>query len=329
MKRSDIKATVVIPTFNGEKYIDEVLNSVFKQKTNFNFEVLIIDSGSTDKTLDIVRKYPVRLIEIPNEEFNHGNTRNLGVAKSKGEFIAFLTQDSTPADEHWLQELVDSFQLDKDVACVFGKHIPREDCNPATKRDIIEHFRNISKEEKPLIQYLNKENKQLDPGILVFFSNVNSCINKKIWNKIPFRFVDYCEDQLFARDVLIAGYKKVYNPKATTFHSHSYPLLVMFKRFFDEYKGLKMTLGYVDDLNIINVIPKTLYGSWIDIKYILEQKNYTIFAKIYWSWHAFWQNLLRRIAAIVGSRYEKLPKWLLQRFSLEHSIKNEIKKKKF
>ncbi len=326
MKKEVVTATVFIPTFNGEKHIDEVLTTVFNQKTDFNFEVIIIDSGSTDKTLRIIKKYSVKLIEIPNEEFNHGNTRNLGVSKSQGEFVAFLTQDSTPVNEHWLQELVDSFKLDDSIACVFGKHIPRLDCNPATKRDIIEHFRNISPDDKPLIQYVDDVNVQLNEGPLVFFSNVNSCIKKNIWRKIPFRVIDYSEDQIFARDVLMAGYKKVYNPNASTFHSHSYPILIMLKRFFDEYKGLKIALGYVDRVNVFTIIPSTLHGLWFDSKYIWKQDEYTFFLKIYWSWYAFWLNLLKRTAAILGGRYEKLPNWLIKRISLEISAKIKYEK---
>ena len=92
-------ATVVIPTFNGQRYLEEVLSSLFQQKTDFPYEVVIIDSGSTDASLDIINSFPVILHQIPNSEFNHGETRNLGAQLAKGQFVAYLTHDATPAND--------------------------------------------------------------------------------------------------------------------------------------------------------------------------------------------------------------------------------------
>ncbi|MCK4667799.1 glycosyltransferase family 2 protein, partial [Candidatus Dependentiae bacterium] len=86
-----ISVSIIIPTKNGEKYLDRVLNMLFSQETAFDFEVIIIDSGSKDKTLKIIKKYPAQLIKIRPREFGHGKTRNYGVGISKGKFLVFLT----------------------------------------------------------------------------------------------------------------------------------------------------------------------------------------------------------------------------------------------
>ena len=64
----------------------------------------MIDSGSTDGTVEYLRQRGVRVIEIPNAEFNHGATRNLGVAEARSEIVALVTQDACPADDRWLQQ---------------------------------------------------------------------------------------------------------------------------------------------------------------------------------------------------------------------------------
>jgi len=101
-----MKATIAIPTYNGIERIGELLDSCLRQEADFEFEVLVIDSGSTDGTLDAVRKRAaVRLHEIPKSSFGHGRTRNLAVEMARGDFVAFLTQDAVPADKHWLSEI--------------------------------------------------------------------------------------------------------------------------------------------------------------------------------------------------------------------------------
>ena len=104
-------ATIVIPTFNGEEFLIEVIEAIFNQKTTKTYELLIIDSGSTDRTLEIIAKYPkIRLHQIPNKEFGHGRTRNLAVEMANSEFVVFLTQDATPSHDQWLDYLLESEQ---------------------------------------------------------------------------------------------------------------------------------------------------------------------------------------------------------------------------
>jgi rhamnosyltransferase len=116
--------TIAIPTFNAQEYLRELLESVFTQKTKRSVEVLVIDSGSSDQTLEILKDYPkVRLHQIPNSEFGHGRTRNLAVELAQGEYILFLTQDATPAHKYWLEAMVEPFVISDKVAAIVGKQI--------------------------------------------------------------------------------------------------------------------------------------------------------------------------------------------------------------
>ena len=102
--------TVAIPVLNGARYLAEVLAAVRAQKVERVIEILVVDSGSTDGSLEIARLSGARVVEIPKEEFSHGGTRNRMMKLARGDHIAFLTQDATPADDRWLASLLEGFE---------------------------------------------------------------------------------------------------------------------------------------------------------------------------------------------------------------------------
>lgn len=322
----DVLASVAILTFSGEKYLNEVLEAVFNQKTSFLYEVIVIDSGSTDKTLEILTSHPVKLHRIPNSDFNHGKTRNLAAKLAKGQFVAYLTQDATPANDRWLQYLIDAFKIGPKVAAVYGLHIPRPDCDPTTKRDIEEFFAAMGPADQPTVRFIGdgaegREEYQRNEGIIAFYSDVNSCLRKCVWEKIPYRPLEYAEDQALARDILEAGYWKVYEPRVAVIHSHRFPLHQYFQRQFDEYRGLRRSIGYVAKSSFIRVTLGTVKGSWVDWKYILRQR-YSPANKLKWLTHALAMNFLRRFAAYLASKEHRLPKKVIQTISLEANTRN-------
>ena len=109
---NDVKVSVVIPVKDGERYLDPALKAVFSQNINAEYEVIIVDSGSRDRSSDIIKKYPVRLYQIDAEDFNHGLTRNLGVSKAQGNYVILMTQDAVPRNKRWMRELVDNLERD-------------------------------------------------------------------------------------------------------------------------------------------------------------------------------------------------------------------------
>ena len=327
MKGHDHRASVVLLTFNGESYLREVLEAVHGQKTSFQYEVLVIDSGSTDTTLDIVRSYPVNLHQIPNSEFNHGETRNLGARLARGQFIAYLTQDATPADEHWLQQLVDAFELSPKVGAVYGSHLPRPNCDPVTRRDMEEFFKMMGPRDQPTIQQIKEgeegwQEYQENEGIIGFYSDVNSCLRKSVWKEIPYRALDYAEDQALGRDILQAGYWKVYEPRAAVIHSHSFPLLGYFRRQFDEYRGLRRSIGFAQTGGLARVFLGALKGGLADSRYILRQK-YSVPARLKWTNRAFAMNFFRRFAGYLAAREHRLPPRLITTISLESQARQK------
>lgn len=232
--------TIVIPTKNGGKQFESVLEMVEKQKTQYSYEVICVDSGSADQTVEIIKKHSYACYQIKPEEFGHGRTRNYGASKGTGEYIVFLTQDALPADENWLENLVTPMKMDRDIVGAFGSHIPYEDCNPFDKRDIEAHFKGFGVTNT--IYYIDDWNRYFaDEGyrhVMAFFSDNNSCLRRSVWEKWPYEDVDFAEDQIWVRSMLEKGFKKVYCPDAAVYHSHNYDVETYFGRYFDEYRSL-------------------------------------------------------------------------------------------
>lgn len=243
------KASVVIPTLNAGPILDRVLAATTQQVAPWPYEVLVIDSGSTDETLDIVAKYPtVKLHKIDKKDFDHGDTRNLGVELTSGEFIAFLTHDALPANDRWLYNLVTSIEHFPNAAGAFGKHLPWPDACDYTKRDLNAHFDLMGKQPLCLTQETDKARfEKRDPQwmqLLHFYSDNNSCMRRSVWKEIPYRRTKFGEDQLWAYDIIMAGFGKVYAPQAIVYHSHDYDEAETQERNRTESAFFKHFFGY-------------------------------------------------------------------------------------
>jgi glycosyltransferase involved in cell wall biosynthesis len=215
--------SIVIPTKNGIRYINECLSAVFAQQCEYPYEVIVVDSGSTDGTIEIIEKFPAVLHRVAAGDFGHGKTRNLAAGLARGAYIVYMTQDTTPADSRWLGALVERVERDASVAGAFSMLIPRENC--------------------PMDEYVAV--KVLFPGEDriwsrsaaakgVLFSNISSCIRKDVLAKI--RFDDQCrfgEDRDWAYRAVSAGLTIAYCPASRAYHSHDESAVNIFRRCFD------------------------------------------------------------------------------------------------
>ncbi len=316
-----MKVSVLIPTKNGEQYLTEVLGAIFNQEHNFELDVVIIDSGSSDRTLQIVQSFPVKLEQIAPGDFGHGKTRNLGISLCIGDFIALLTQDAVPANKYWLKNIIQPM-LDHDkTAYVYGPHMSRPGCNPFERRNLQAHFNVFLggkfRKDKLLASDV--------PGTSeyhakIYASNCNSALRKSVHEKILFRDVNMAEDQAWALDIMKAGFNKVYEPKASVLHSHDYSAKKYFYRFFDEYQSHKEQKNYQEIKSFLEILPRAGALAIRDFAYIIKQKDYNFLNKIYWMFFVTRVSINRMIAAYLGGRYEKLPKWLYEKLSMQKRI---------
>lgn len=195
--------SVIIRTKNEEHWIGSCLDAVFNQDYP-GFEVVVVDNESTDRTREIVGRYPCMVVTISDAEFNFSRALNRGIEASQGRLAAILSGHCVPANEQWLLRLSLGF-VDRKVAAVYGRQEPLPDSSPIDKRDLYTTF-------------------GLDRRVQVrdyFFHNANSMIRRSIWKNLPFsEEIEGVEDRDWAKKVQEMGYTIVYEPTSSVYHHH-------------------------------------------------------------------------------------------------------------
>lgn len=225
------RATVFIPTYNAGPDFAQVLDSLSGQVCDFPYDVLVIDSGSTDGTAERVRERggAFRVEMIDKAAFQHGRTRNLGIARSEGDYVAVITQDARPKDERWLAALVGGFARGPRVAGVIGRHEAYPEHDPFTRRDMSEMFDGLAL----LPNVIDRDGglpSFIYPGgqswgmTMQFYSDNNSAMSREAWKLLPYPEVDWGEDQIWAAEALRLGFQKVYVDAAVVYHSHAFDM---------------------------------------------------------------------------------------------------------
>ncbi len=315
-------ATVAIPVLNGARYLDEVLTAVRDQEVDGPVEILIWDSGSSDGSLEIAARHGATVHQIPKREFSHGGTRNRMAAMAQARYVAFITQDATPASPQWLASLLEGFGAADDVAAVFGPHLARPDASHMITAEMERHFASWGNGGTTIdVQRLHRTPSELaafhrGPGQWTFLSDVNCCVDREVLAKIPYREVPYAEDQLLGRELIEAGYSKVFHPGAVVLHSHDYPPTAFFRRYFDEFRSLREVLGHVEPAGPLQTAKsiKALVGGdrrWLKargVKGADRRRALAISAR---------HHTIRMAGAILGTRADVIPAPLRRRLSLE------------
>ncbi|MBR8535738.1 glycosyltransferase [Carboxylicivirga sediminis] len=225
--------SIIIPVKNGIATIRQCLDAIYSQTLIKSSEVIIIDSGSTDGTLDIISQYPVRLVQIPPEDFNHGTTRNYGVSLAKGDYIMMTVQDAIASDDYWLETMHSHFS-DDNVAGVCGMQMIQklQSINPFEWTRTVNPPRIRAYQFKNISNYnaLSANKKREICG----WDNVNSMYRKSVLTSYPFEPVKFGEDIRWAISILKEGYKIIYDPHAKVAHYHPFDKNSEFHRKYIE-----------------------------------------------------------------------------------------------
>ncbi len=197
------RCSLVIRAYNEEKHIGRLLEGIMQQ-TMQDFEIILVDSGSTDATVAIARRYPVNVVHIRPEEFTFGRSLNLGIRHARGEFIVMASAHVYPVYPDWLERLLAPFD-DPQIALTYGKQ--RGDHR--TKFSEHQIFDRWFPEKSVL--------RQTHP----FCNNANAAIRRALWEEHPYdETLTGLEDLAWARWALEAGYFIAYVAEAEIVHVH-------------------------------------------------------------------------------------------------------------
>lgn len=215
--------SVVIPTLNGGRLFQKLCRHLRNVAERMPLEVLVIDSGSQDGTVDYARADGHGVHRITREEFGHGRTRNLGVELTTGDVICFLTQDVLPVTPDWPRRFMETL-ADPRSAGVYGRQVPRD-------ADTMEmFFVALNYPAEPLRFDPKPGGHHPRPG-RVLFSNAFSAVRRTVMEQVPFPdHAHFSEDQIWAYKALSKGYSILYEPRAEALHAHRYSFRGLFRR---------------------------------------------------------------------------------------------------
>jgi rhamnosyltransferase len=217
MKGNSPQVSIVIRTRNEARFIGATLKRIFDQATTLNYEIIVVDSGSTDDTLAIARQYPVRLFEIAPIEFTYGYALNYGARLARSDCIVNLSAHCIPVDSCWLDQLITPLLSDHTVAATYGKQVPIRGHNPFEERATLDAFAI-----------------QRNGRIKAIFSNANCAIRRKVWETHPFdEKAPFAEDFIWATQVSSDEFRIEYVEGASVFHSHAFDIRFWSKRYYD------------------------------------------------------------------------------------------------
>ena len=219
--------SIIIPTYEASKHLGLLLESISSQTVK-DFELIVIDSSSSDNTLDIAKSYNAKTTVIDKSEFDHGRTRTLAAEQAKSEILVYFTQDANPCDRVAIEKLIRPIEEDDQVAAVYGRQLPAPDSSV-----FAQHLRLFNYPDKSQVRQLSDCDKL---GIkTVFFSDSFSAYRKAALEEIGYfkKGLIFGEDTCAAADMLLKGKKIVYAADAKVFHSHNYTIYQDFRRYFD------------------------------------------------------------------------------------------------
>ncbi len=194
---------IVIRCHNEVDHLGGVIAAVRDQAFE-DYEILAVDSGSTDGTLGLLEELEVEIVHIPKDQFSFGRSLNLGCKTARGDILVFLSAHCYPADEDWLANLIAGFD-DPGVAAIYGKQ-RAVDTSAFSEHQILKRWfpeQSVKRQDQP------------------FINNANCAVRRVVWEQYPYdEELPGLEDVAWAKTVMEEGWKIGYRADATVYHVH-------------------------------------------------------------------------------------------------------------
>ena len=221
-----VAVSIVLPTHEAGEDLDPLLDAVYAQEGP-TFELIAIDTESSDGTRERLARRPLRLERTTRREFSHPGTRNRGVRLARGDLVVFLVQDALPLNPRWLAALTAPLE-DPRVAAAYSRQVPRDGCPPGERRDI--------ERGAPPGRWTKRLGPEGGSDLLALstFSHVSSCARRALLLEHPLdEGLPMVEDQEWCLRILRAGWTVVYEPASMVAHSHRQTLGQVYRRHRD------------------------------------------------------------------------------------------------
>jgi glycosyltransferase involved in cell wall biosynthesis len=211
------RASIIVRCYNEAEHIGKLLTGLQAQE-GVPHEVIVVDSGSTDGTVEIARSFDVKLVTIPKEDFSFGRSLNLGCAAAGGEFLVFISAHCYPLRTSWLRNLLAPFE-NPQVACSYG----RQRGNGTTRFSEHRIFASWFPEQSRAVQRTP------------FCNNANAAIRRELWRSQPYdEEITGLEDLDWANRILQRGYHLAYRADAEVVHVHDETPRQVHNRYYRE-----------------------------------------------------------------------------------------------
>lgn len=245
---SEMRCSIVIRAYNEARHIGRLLDGILQQ-TIRDVEIIVVDSGSTDGTVEIASRYPTRLVHIAPQEFTFGRSLNRGLQAASRELVVIASAHVYPVYPDWLERLLAPF-AEAQVGLVYGKQRGA----PGTKfseRQIFAHW--FPEQSQP---------RQAHP----FCNNANAAIRRSLWESRPYdETLTGLEDLAWAKAIQDAGYAITYVAEAEVIHVHNETPRGVYNRYRREAMAFKRIFpkedfGFFDFLRLS--LGNILSDSW-------------------------------------------------------------------
>jgi rhamnosyltransferase len=229
--------SITMPVKDGEPRLRLLLPRIFEQNVDADVELVAVDSGSRDATIELLREFDATVVEIDPADFDHGLARNLAASYARGDRLVFLSQNALPADEWWLRNLIEPLDDDPRLDGVCSRVLPRPDADVLTHKDGV---RDLSAADERRVLEIDDRGRYdalspHDRRVFVNFHTVSAALRAGTLARIPFRSVGTLgEDLLWAKEVLESGGRLQHEPTSVVFHSHDYSWEQLLRRNVDD-----------------------------------------------------------------------------------------------
>lgn len=218
-------SSIIIRAFNEEKALGRLLEGIMRQ-AGVDYEIILVDSGSTDNTLAIAARYPVRVVKIDSSEFTFGRSLNRGIAAARGKICVIISAHCYPVYPDWLEQLTNPFQ-DPLIAVTYGKQRGGESNHYSEHQFFRTYFPDVS---------------QPDQG-QPYTHNANAAIRRSLWEEHHYNeHLTGLEDLAWSSWVRDQGYKISYVAEAEIIHVHHETIPQVNNRYRREAIALKQIL---------------------------------------------------------------------------------------